>query len=294
MGPASESDIPAKSLCCKLLDNGLIEDLGPIRNEDIVTNRVRIVPKMKQRRRHGSARAVRPPRLRAIESYVIGSFSKERLLGNLSRPVLEGFEALSSLEFYPKGAILFVEGQDAHGVYILSNGRVKLTANSADGKSLLLRIAEPGEVIGLPGTLSGKTYVLTAEALEPIEANFISRGPFMQFLREHGEAALRVAEILNEIYHETFQEVRYLGLSASAAEKLARFLLDAAAARAQNGSQLRATLTLTHEEIAEMIGVARETVSRLFASFKRGQLIDIHGSTLVIANKAGLEKLLRA
>jgi len=259
-----------------------------------VTNRVRIVPKIRQRRRRGSARARRPPRLRAIESYVIGSFSKERLLGNLPRPVLEGFEALSSLESYPKGAILFAEGQGAHGVYILSNGRVKLTASSAEGKSLLLRVAGPGDVIGLPGTLSEKTYVLTAEALEPVEANFISRGPFMQFLRDHSEAALRVARILNEIYHETFQEIRYLGLSGSAAEKLARFLLDVAASHAQNGSQLRATLTLTHEEIATMIGVARETVSRLFASFKREQLIEVHGSTLVIANKAGLEKLFRA
>jgi CRP/FNR family transcriptional regulator len=136
--------------------------------------------------------------------------------------------------------------------------------------------------------------VLTAETLEPIEANFVSRGPLMQFLREHGEASLRVAEILNEIYHETFQELRYLGLSGSAAEKLARFLLDVAASRAQNNGQLRATLTLTHEEIAEMIGVARETVTRLFATFKREHLIEVHGSTLVIANKMGLERLLRA
>jgi CRP/FNR family transcriptional regulator len=71
-------------------------------------------------------------------------------------------------------------------------------------------------------------------------------------------------------------------------------LLDVAATRAQNGGQLRATLTLTHEEIAEMIGVARETVTRIFATFKREQLIEVRGSTLVIANKAGLERLLRA
>jgi CRP/FNR family cyclic AMP-dependent transcriptional regulator len=260
----------------------------------VVTNQVRIVPKMRQRRKRVSTGHHPSPRLRAIENYVIGSFSKERLLGHLSRPVLAGFEALSSVQSYPKGAILFVEGQEAHGVYFLSNGRVKLTANSADGKSLLFRIAEPGEVIGLPGAISGKTYVLTAEALEPIETNFISRGPFMQFLREHGEASLRVAEILNEIYHATFQEVRYLGLSGSAAEKLARFLLDTTASRAQNEGQFRATLALTHEEIAEIIGVARETVTRLFASFKREQLIEMHGSTLVITNRAGLEKLLRA
>ena len=74
---------------------------------------------------------------------------------------------------YP--AILFVEGQEARGVFVICNGRIKLSASSADGKSLILRIAEPGEVVGLPGTISGKPYEVTAEALEPIQANFIPR-----------------------------------------------------------------------------------------------------------------------
>jgi CRP/FNR family transcriptional regulator len=219
---------------------------------------------------------------------------KERLLGNLPRPVLEGFDAISSSQAYPKGAILFVEGQEAYRVFILSSGRVKLTTASAEGKSLLLRIAEPGEMIGLPGAISGKIYVLTAEALEPVQVNVISRAPFMEFLREHGDAALRVAEILNEIYHATFRELQYLAHSGSAAEKLARFLLDAAASRGPSNDQLRARLVLTHEEIAEIIGVARETVTRLFATFKREHLIELQGSILVIADKAGLERFRRA
>jgi len=264
------------------------------RGSIIVTSRLRIVPQVKRRRKHEPAVPKTPQPLQAIASSLAGPFLKERLLGNLPRPVLEGFDAISSSQTYPKGAILFVEGQEAYSVFILSSGRVKLTTASADGKSLLLRIAEPGEMIGLPGAISGKIYVLTAEALEPVQVNVISRAPFMGFLREHGEAALRVAEILNEIYHATFRELQYLALSGSAAEKLARFLLAATVPRGPSNNQLRARLTLTHEEIAEMIGVARETVTRLFASFKREHLIELQGSTLVIADKAGLEKLLRA
>ena len=211
---------------------------------------------------------------------------------NLPRQVQEGFHALSMPVAYAKGAILFIEGQAPEGVFILSNGRAKLSASSTDGKSLILRMAEPGEVVGLPGTISGHVYVLTAEAVEPIRAEFIPRQPFLQFLRDHGEAALRVAEIMTEIYHATFQEVRYLGFSASAPEKLARFLLDLTASRPESSAQPRAALTLTHEEIAEMIGAARETVTRLLADFKRERLIEVRGSTLVISNKAGLEKLL--
>jgi CRP-like cAMP-binding protein len=101
-----------------------------------------------------------------------------------------------------------------------------------------------------------------------------------------------VAEILSDIYHSTLLEVRYLGFSSSTAEKLARFLLDLPATLAQNNGHLRATLTLTHKEIGEMIGASRETVTRLFAHFKRERLIEVHGSTLLITNRPNLQKLL--
>lgn len=256
--------------------------------------RLRVVPKKKRRIIREAKSMKTPYGLQVIESCLTCPMFKERLFCNLPQPALEGLDAISSSATYPKGAILFVEGQEPRGVFVVCNGRIKLSAGSADGKSLILRIAEPGEVVGLPGTISGKPYEVTAEALEPIQANFIPRDSFLQFLREHGEVALRVAEILSDIYHSTYQEVRYLGLSGSAAEKLARFLLDLTAARKQNNGPIRVPLTLTHEEIAEMIGASRETVTRLFASFKRKRLIEVHGSTLVITDKAGLEQLFQA
>jgi CRP/FNR family transcriptional regulator len=223
---------------------------------------------------------------------------KERLFCDLSRPAIEGLDAISSSATYPKGAILFVEGQESRGVFVICNGRIKLTAGSADGKSLILRIADPGEVVGLPSVISGKAYEVTAEALEPIQANFIPRDLFLRFLREHGDAALRVAEILSDIYYAAYQEVRYLGLSGSAAEKLARFLLDLATQHSQNSAQnngsIRITLTLTHEEIGAMIGASRETITRLFSNFKHQHLVEVHGATLTITNRRGLEDLLDA
>ena len=163
---------------------------------------------------------------------------------------------------------------------------------SSDGKPLVIRRAEPGEAVGLSATISGKSYELMAEALEPLQSNFIPRDVFLQFLREHGEAALRVAEILSEVYRATLRQVRYLGLSASTAEKLARFLLELPLARSQNNGHLWAALPLTHKEIAEMIGSSRETVTRVFARFKREHLVKVDGSALIITNRPGLEDLL--
>jgi len=253
--------------------------------------RNRIVARRKWRIVPVAAAAKTPYGLQVIESCLACPLEKNDIFCDLPPSALEGLDAISSSATYPKGAVLFVEGQDPRGVFIICNGRVKLSAASADGKSVILRISESGDVIGLPGTISGKTYEVTAEALEPIQANFIPRAPFLEFLRAHGEAALRAAEILSDIYHATYLEVRYLGLSGSAGEKLARFLLDFVNKQPQSDGTLHAKLTLTHEEIAEVIGVSRETVTRLFASFKRKGLIEMHGATIVFSNKPGLEAL---
>ncbi len=232
-----------------------------------------------------------PYGLQVIESCLTCPLTKERVFCDLSRPVMAALDAISSSATYPKDAVLFVEDQEPRGVFVLCHGRVKLSTNSADGRSIIARIAEPGELVGLPGTLSGKPYELTAEALEPLQAKFIPRAAFLQFLREHGEAAVRVAGILSKIYYATLQEVRYLGFSSSRAEKLARFLLDLPATPVPGNGHLRVALTLTHREIGEMIGASRETVTRLFAHFKKERLIEVQGSTLFIANKLDLEKL---
>ena len=198
---------------------------------------------------------------------------------------------IASSAAYPKGATLFVEGQPARGLFVLCSGRVKLSTCSADGKTLILRISEPGEVLGLPATVTGTCYELTADVIEPGQANFIARTDFLSFLKDSGEAALRVAQQLGETYHSAIAEMRTIGLSHSAAEKLARFLLDLSANHDEAKGEMRLTLTLTHEEIAQMIGASRETVTRIFADFKKKQLLQVKGSTVIIKNKAGLESV---
>ncbi|MFZ0466338.1 MAG: Crp/Fnr family transcriptional regulator [Candidatus Acidiferrales bacterium] len=232
-----------------------------------------------------------PYGLEIIETCIACPHREDRIFCNLPPAALQRLSAITSASSYPKGAALFVEGQAARGVFILCNGRVKLSTSSADGKTLIVRIADPGEVLGLPATVTGKPYELTADVIEPTQANFISRADFLNFLREHGDAALRVAQQLGETYHSAVAEMRSIGLSHSAGEKLARFLLDWCASHGNGKGEIRAKLTLTHEEIAQTIGTSRETVTRLFTDFKKKQLLQIKGSTLIIPNKAGLQGL---
>jgi CRP/FNR family cyclic AMP-dependent transcriptional regulator len=203
--------------------------------------------------------------------------------------MVKSFETLKYATVFPKGAVLFVEGQSPRGVFMICSGRVKLSTCSSDGKSLITRIAEGGEVLGLGAAVSGKPYMATAETLIPCQVNFIKRDDFLRFLKENGTACLRVAEHLSNNYHNAFEQVRSLGLSHSASEKLAKLMLEWCA---KNGKEtdkgISLKLTLTHEEIAQIIGASRETVTRLLGDFKSRQIIYIKGSTLIIRNKAAL------
>jgi CRP/FNR family transcriptional regulator len=262
----------------------------PEGTEDSTGNRFWFVPKSNggQVRRGFSMRA--PYGLEIIESCMNCPHKEERLFCNLPPAALKQLETITGAASYPKGATLFVEGQKPRGVFILCSGRVKLSTSSADGKTLILRVPERGEVLGLAAAVSGKPYQASAEVLEPAQANFIARNDFLDFLKEHGEAALRVAQQLSENYHIAINEMRTIGLSHSAAEKFARFLIEQAADGSSENGEVRLTLTLTHEEIAQMIGSSRETVTRLFSNFKKRELLQVKGSTVIIQDMATLRK----
>lgn len=203
--------------------------------------------------------------------------------------LLGKFEALKFATVFPKGAILFVEGQSPRGVFMLCTGSVKLTTCSSEGKAVITRIAEGGEVLGLSATVSGRPYMATAETLIPCQVNFIRREDFLRFLKENGAASLRVSEHLSNNYHDAFEQVRSLGLSHSASEKLAKLMLEWCAKGGKDTDRgISVKLTLTHEEIAQIIGSSRETVTRLLGDFKTRQIISIKGSSLIIRDKAAL------
>jgi CRP/FNR family transcriptional regulator, cyclic AMP receptor protein len=204
---------------------------------------------------------------------------------------MKAFERMKFTSSYPEGAVLFVEGQNPRGVYMLCKGLVKLTMTSSEGRTLIVRIASGGQMLGLHATISGEPYELTAEALEPCQINFVRRDDFLKLLREQPGAFASTLQQMGDSYKGACQQIRYLGLAQSATEKLARFLLEASS-RGQNTSQgIRVQLSLTHEEIAQVVGVSRETVTRSLSEFRAKLLISTKGPNLFIHNKPALEAM---
>ncbi|HTM35743.1 MAG TPA: Crp/Fnr family transcriptional regulator [Terriglobales bacterium] len=219
---------------------------------------------------------------------------EEHLFCNLPHAAVKELNEIKSTATYPKSAVLFIEGQQPRGVFVLCAGKAKLSTTSSEGKTLITKISQSGDVLGLNAAISNHPYEVTAEMIEPGQANFISRDALMQFLKKHGEVALRVAEQLSRNYYTAYEEIRTLGLTTSPAEKLAKLLLSWYPEKLQTNQQAQVKLTLTHEEIAEMIGTTRETVSRLFSDFKKKQLVQVKGSTLIFNNRGALERMVHA
>jgi len=212
----------------------------------------------------------------------------------LSPAAVKDLDAVKFLSTYPKDAVLFMEKQASRGVFVLCEGEVKLSINSSEGKTLSLRIAKPGDVLGLMAVLSGTPYEVTAEALRPCQVAFVRRDSFIRFLAQHPEANQAIIGQLGSQYHTACEQIRTLGLSTSVNEKLAKLLLDWSAGAAETKAGARTKLPLTHEEIAEFIGTTRESVTRALSELKNRQLVIIQGSTLTIPNRAALESCVAA
>ena len=193
---------------------------------------------------------------------------------------------------HPRGTVLFNERQAPRGVYVLREGRVKLYTCSGDARVLITDIAGPGSVLGLSAVVSGGAHETTAETLDACRLAFVAREEFLRLLAANVCALTHATRQLSRDYRTAHRQASVLGLSPTAAGKLACALLEHPSldgVRAGRGLKLK--LTLTHEEIGQLIGASRETVTRLLNDFRRRRLIEVSDETLTVRDRAALEAL---
>jgi CRP-like cAMP-binding protein len=190
-----------------------------------------------------------------------------------------------------QGAVLLAQGQKALGVYVIWKGRVKISIGSDNGKSLILALVGRGAVLGLPATILGLPYAATVEVVEPVQVSFLARDDLLRRLRTTEGAAYTAAENLSAICYSILGEFKAIHLSQSAEQKMARFLLGLRPTSTSPNGPTEVALEANQEEIGQMIGVCRETVARVISRFKKRRILEPGTSTLVIRDRAALERL---
>jgi CRP/FNR family cyclic AMP-dependent transcriptional regulator len=228
-----------------------------------------------------------PFNLRIIESCLGCITREEGLFCQLPHAALSTLNSLRQTSFYPKGVLLFVEGQPTQGLYIMCSGEAKLYVTSAEGQSHTLRVVERGEVLGLSSVMADERYPVSAETLSPSQVGFIPRLEFLQFVRANVDVAIRVAKHLSMELGKAWKQTGMLALAPDNHAKLAQFLLERAEKHGQPTAEgLRIALHMTHEEIAQSIGASRESVSRILSDWKQRGVIRMSGGTLTIMDGA--------
>lgn len=205
-----------------------------------------------------------------------------------SQPALASLSEASQKSIVPAGAILFVEGQAARGIFIVCSGKINLSTTSRDGKILILKTAGPGEALGISASVSGENYETTAVTATPCSVNFIERKKFLELMQTHSEIGMNTAQCLSQDYQSAYRDIHDLVLTRSSAGKLARLLLSQAP-RDGVAEGRRRSIPMTHEEMAMRIGASRETVTRLLCDLRKKQLIRLDGPRLVIRDRTALE-----
>jgi CRP/FNR family transcriptional regulator, cyclic AMP receptor protein len=198
------------------------------------------------------------------------------------------FDALKTVSTYPAATVLYLEEQKTKGIYVLCEGEVKLSVSSHNGKTLLLRIARSGEVLGLLSALTGDSYEATAQTLRPCRLAFVSSSDFQQFVVRHPNLFQFIANQLGSQYRKTCDQLCAVGLGGSMLEKVAHFLLTWSASQGVHEDGVQFTLSLNHEQIGECVGATRESVSRALSEFRIRGLIEHRGAIFVIHNRGAL------
>ena len=202
---------------------------------------------------------------------------------SFSHVALREFHSIGITRHHDAHETLLREGFPADHLLIICSGRVKVTAASTEGRLLLLRVAGPGDILGLAALQEHTLHRVTAETLAACTIKSIPRSDFVRFMESHPDVGRITSLALAHDYNSAVLTARRLALHTSAAGKLASTLLDLARSeesdRAPDHTNLPISfvMPLTHEDLGSMAGLSRETVSRLLTRFRReGHVLQFH------------------
>jgi len=191
---------------------------------------------------------------------------------------------------HPRGKVLFTEGEPSRGVFILRSGRATVSISSSEGRMVILRIAQPGDILGLNSVLRNAPYNTTVKTIQSCRTDFIPRLGLLGLMQKSQPAAQAIAQILSREMAELTERARSLLLPQTAPAKLARLLLEWCEENGNgNSNPIRIAKSFTQEEIAQMICSSRETVTRTLASLNRQGVIRMTTDSILIFNRAALQ-----
>jgi CRP-like cAMP-binding protein len=215
-----------------------------------------------------------------------------RLFDGISPSEMHEMEKITRMEEVKKRQPLYLPGDPSRNVYLLKQGRVKIANTSPSGKEVTFDILEPGEVFGELDVLEDAPRSTSAETLDDALICVIPRKDFDQYLAMHPNVTIKLTKLIGLRLKKIQSRVEDL-VFRDVPARLAHLLSELSKTEGVADKQgIRLKVKLTHQEMANLIGCSRETVSTTMGQFRDDGLIQMDGRTITIVNEKGLSKLL--
>ncbi|MBI5642529.1 MAG: Crp/Fnr family transcriptional regulator [Deltaproteobacteria bacterium] len=213
------------------------------------------------------------------------------LFTRLNESQLDAFKDVVVISAYKKREIVFMEGDECTGLYIIRTGRVKVVRSSSTGKEQIINILNPGDLLGFEVFYDGTAYKNTAVAMEDCELCYIDKNSFFRILEKEPDVSKKLIISLGKELNHAYERIGNLGL-LNAKEKLGHLLYTLANEYGvKEAGGVKLNLTLSRLEIAELLGITQETSIRLLKSFKEDGIIEIRRKEIFIKSLSKLKEL---
>lgn len=215
-----------------------------------------------------------------------------RLFDGISPSEMQEMEKITRMEEVKKRQPLYLPGDPSSNVYLLKKGRVKIANTAPSGKEVTFDILEPGEVFGELEVLEDAPRSTSAEALDDALICVIPRKDFDQYLAMHPNVTVKLTKLIGlrlKKIQSRIEDLVFRDVPARLAHLLSELSKSDGVAEKQG---VRLKVKLTHQEMANLIGCSRETVSATMGQFRDQGLIQMDGRTITILKPDGLLRLM--
>lgn len=210
------------------------------------------------------------------------------LFTGLTERQLDAFKDVMGFVQKRRRESVFMEGDECKGLYIIRKGRVKLVRSSSAGKEQIIKLLNPGDLLGFEVFYDNDRFTNSAIAMEDSELCYIGRDGFFNILKREPDIARKLIISMGRELNQSYERIGSLGL-LNAREKLAHLLYTLAVEYGvKKDGHVRLNLTLSRLEIAELLGITQETSIRLLKGFKEHGILDIKRKEIIIKS---LDKL---
>lgn len=202
---------------------------------------------------------------------------------------LEAFMAHKACMTYKRGQTIFCEGGFPNGLYCINSGKVKIFQSGDEGKEQIVRLAREGDVLGYRALLSGDRYNATAEALENTDVCFVPKETLFKLIEKNTSFTLQIMKLLSNDLKNAEHKILQLA-QKPVRERVAESLLFLKETYGLENDGQTIDITLSREELANIVGTATETAIRLLSEFKHERIIELVGKKIRILD---LNKLIK-